>query len=62
MDLVPLLVWSYGDVMGTLRPQQMPNMLNYILLLNIASTFIRAFAAIYEAVKRTIFTFYVRHE
>jgi len=40
---------------GLYAPQQMPNMLNYILLLNIASTFITVFAAIYEAVKKNHF-------
>lgn len=40
---------------GLYAPQQMPDMLNYILLLNIASTFITAFAAIYEAIKKNHF-------
>lgn len=40
---------------GLYTPQQMPDMLNYILLLNIASTFITAFAAIYESVKKNHF-------
>lgn len=40
---------------GLIYPQQMPNMMNYILLLNIASTFITSFAAIYEAVKKNHF-------